>query len=136
MRSSKCGPGQVDTTWTLESLVSGDTVQSVHGQPATLVLLSDGTVTAGTGCRALSGRWVQSGAELLLPELAADGDCPADLEGQDNHVVSVLGDGFHVVSVLGDGFTAQVDGNVLTVTSMGDKGLVYRAGPADDSDGS
>ncbi|MGB7980212.1 MAG: META domain-containing protein [Candidatus Nanopelagicales bacterium] len=116
----------VDTTWTLESLVSGDTVQSVHGQPATLVLLSDGTLTAGTGCRTLSGRWVQSGAEVFLPELAADGDCPADLAGQDNHVVSVLG----------DGFTAQVDGNVLTVTSMGDKGLVYRAWPADDSDDS
>lgn len=116
----------VGTTWTLESLVSGDTVQSVGGEPATLVLLSDGTLTAGTGCRTLSGRWVRSGGEVLLPDLAADGDCPADLAGQDNRVVSVLG----------DGFTAQVDGDVLTVTSMGDEGLVYRAGPADDSDGS
>jgi heat shock protein HslJ len=114
----------VDTTWTLESLVNGDTVQSVRGQPATLLLLPDGTVDASTGCRMLSGRWVQSGAEVLLPELAAVGDCPADLAEQDGHVVSVLGDGFN----------AQVDGNVLTVTSMGDKGLVYRAGTADDSD--
>ena len=54
----------VDATWTLESLVNGDTVQSVRGQPATLLLLSDGTVDAGTGCRVLSGRWVQSGAEV------------------------------------------------------------------------
>jgi heat shock protein HslJ len=114
----------VDATWTLESLVNGDTVQSVRGQPATLLLLPDGTVDAGTGCRMLSGKWVQSGAEVLLPELAAVGDCPTDLAEQDGHVVSVLGDGFN----------AQVDGNVLTVTSMGDKGLVYRAGTADDSD--
>jgi heat shock protein HslJ len=71
-----------------------------------------------TGCRTLNGRYVISGAQVVLNELAAEGDCPAALREQDNLVVSVLGDGFGVV----------VEGDTLTITSIGNEGLIYKAG--------
>ena len=51
-----------------------------------------------------------------MTELAAEGECPADLQAQDSHVISVLGDGFR----------ASVEGQVLILTSSGGLGLVYR----------
>ena len=52
-----------------------------------------------------------------MTEMTAHGECPAELEAQDGHVVTVLG----------DGFSAGVDGQLLTLTSSGDLGLVYRS---------
>ncbi len=105
------------TVWVLESLIDADSVSSVHGDRATLELYTDGSMLGSTGCRDLHGRFVVSGAEVTMPEMAAEGDCPADLFEQDSQVVSVLGDGFR----------ARVEGNLLTVTSAGGLGLVYRA---------
>ena len=48
-----------------------------------------------------------------MTEMTAEGECPAELEAQDSHVVSVLG----------DGFSAVVDGQLLTLSSSGDLGL-------------
>ena len=42
-----------------------------------------------------------------MPELAAEGDCPPDLQAQDSHVISVLGDGFRA-SVDGPGAEPRV----------------------------
>lgn len=111
------------TTWRLDGYVSGDAVSNEIGMDAaTLVLHPDGTMTGSTNCRELSGTWIESGAEVVLTELAATGECAdaaaADLDGR-------------ILEVLGDGFTAAVDGQRLTLTSAGDVGLTYVADPAD-----
>jgi hypothetical protein len=53
-----------------------------------------------------------------MPEMAAEGECTADLSEQDSRVVTVLGDGFRVA----------VEDQTLTLTAAGEQGLVYRAG--------
>jgi heat shock protein HslJ len=106
------------TVWVLDGLITGDTVSSVSGERATLELFSDGSMLGSTGCRTLNGRYVISGAQVALNELAAEGDCPAELQEQDDLVVSVLGDGFGVT----------IEGDTLTITSIGNEGLIYKAG--------
>ena len=44
-------------------------------------------------------------------------DCPAGLQQQDSHVVSVIG----------DGFVPSIEGDLLTLMDPGGVGLVYRA---------
>ncbi len=109
----------VDTTWVLETIIEGETASSVAGDPATLLLGTDGSLTGSTGCRTLNGRWHESGGVVIVPELSADGYCPEQLSDQDSLVVTVVGDEFRAV----------VDGEILTLTSMGGDGLVYRAAP-------
>jgi heat shock protein HslJ len=106
----------VGTPWLLESVLQGDTVSSVVGEPATLTLHADGTLEGSTGCRTLTGAYTIEGDEFLATELRADGECPAEMADQDAHVVSVLGDGFR----------AALNGELLTVTGSGGNGLVYR----------
>jgi heat shock protein HslJ len=106
----------VGTGWVLESVISGDAVSSTFGEPATLMLNADGTLTGSTGCRVITGRYVVNGAEIAFNELSTEGECPADLAGQDAHVIEVLGDGFR----------AAVDGQVLTLSDANGKGLGYR----------
>jgi heat shock protein HslJ len=101
--------------WVLDSLIDGDAVSSAGGERATLELYTDGSMLGSTGCRALHGNYSISGAEVQMPEMAAEGECPADLQAQDGHVVSVLGDGFRVA----------IDGRALTLTSRGGLGLAY-----------
>jgi len=105
------------TTWLLETVIEGETASSVAGEPATLRLAADGALTATTGCRTLIGSWLASGAVIVVPELSADGECPDHLWKQDSLVVTVVGDEFR----------AEVEGDRLTLTSMGGDGLVYRA---------
>ena len=105
------------TVWVLESLVDGESVSSVNGERATLELFTDGSMLGSTGCRTLDGNYMVSGAEVVMTEMTSHGECPAELEAQDSHVVTVLGDGFRAV----------VDGQLLTLSSSGDLGLGYRA---------
>lgn len=107
----------VGTNWVLETLIEGETAANVGGDPATLLLAADGTLSGSTGCRTLTGSWLESGGVIIVPELSADGECPSDLARQDGLVVTVVGDEFR----------ATVDGDLLTLTSMGGDGLVYRA---------
>lgn len=108
----------VDTVWELDTIIDGETASSVTGDPATLELRSDGTLAGSTGCRALSGTWVESGDTIITPELSAEGECPDDLADQDGRVIEVL-----------EGpFQASVDGQRLTLSSPGDIGLSFRAG--------
>jgi heat shock protein HslJ len=106
------------TRWVLETLVDGEVASSTVGEPAVLELADDGTLRGSTGCRMLAGTWSTSGAEVLVPELRADGTCPPDLAAQDDHVLGVLG----------DRFAPQVDADRLTVSAPDGRGLVYRAG--------
>ena len=110
----------VDQTWTLDALTETNSASMVQGDPATLELRSDGSFSGSTGCRTFSGRWVESGAEILATELAMDQtECPAELAAQDSHVVSVLGDGFSI--------DLSVNGATLTLSSAGGTGLQYSA---------
>jgi heat shock protein HslJ len=107
----------IATTWVLDSLIEGETVSTVGGDPATLVLAEDGTLTASTGCRTLTGTWLERGGVIVVPTLSAEGECPDELWKQDSLVVTVIGDEFR----------AAVDGDRLTLTSMGGDGLGYLA---------
>lgn len=109
----------VGTTWVLESVVEGDEVFVAVGEPATLILDGDGSLTGSTGCRTLEGSWEVTNGQIMLPQFAADGTCGASVAVQDGIVVNVLG----------DGFSASIDGGVLTLTSMGNEGLLYRVAP-------
>ena len=107
----------IGTTWVLDTLVEGETVSTPAGNPAMLLLAEDGTLSASTGCRTLVGTWFESGGVIVVPTLSAEGECPAELWKQDSQVVTVIGDEFRVA----------VDGDRLTLTSMGGDGLGYRA---------
>jgi heat shock protein HslJ len=107
-----------NTVWVLDGLISGDAVSSVMGARATLEFFTDGSMLGSTGCRQFSGQYTISGADVVTTELAADGqECEPDLAEQDNHVLTVLGDGFRV----------EVDGDNMTLWSVGDEGLMYLA---------
>lgn len=108
----------VGTTWVLDSLIQGDAVSSVQGE-ALLMLTADGAFMGMTGCRELSGRYVISGDEIDFVDLAAVGECGAELQQQDAFVIDVLE----------GGFSASVDGASLTLTDNAGQGLGYRAAP-------
>jgi heat shock protein HslJ len=107
----------VGTRWTLETLVDGEVASSTVGDPAVLELADDGTFSASTGCRAISGTWRSSGDSVYLDYGWPEGSCPPDVEAQEQHVVAALGSGFR----------AQIDEDRLTVTGRDGQGLVYRA---------
>ncbi|NED98514.1 META domain-containing protein [Phytoactinopolyspora alkaliphila] len=109
----------VDTDWALESLLDGETASSTVGETATLRLDSDGTFAASTGCRDVTGRYVEDDGQIRLSEYAAEDHCTdKDLRAQDEHVDTVIGGGFQ----------ATVEGDVLTMTTRGGElGLVYRS---------
>ena len=105
------------TVWVLDTLVLGDSVTSVTGERATLELFTDGSMLGSTGCRTLDGNYTVSGADVVMTEMSAHGECPAELEDQDNHVVAVLGDEFRVT----------IEDETLSVTTSGGRGLTYRS---------
>lgn len=108
----------LDTTWVLETIVAGEVASSPVGEPATLELRSDGTLTGSTGCRGFDGAWAERRDEILAHTLGmTDNACPADVSQQDAHVVSVIG----------DGFAPTLEGDRLTLTDPDGSGLVYRA---------
>ncbi|HET9417670.1 MAG TPA: META domain-containing protein [Candidatus Limnocylindria bacterium] len=108
----------VDTVWTLDTLLDGDVAMAPLGQPATLQLRADGTLTGSTGCRPFDGQWVENGNELLATTFAmGDVACPAEVGEQDSFVVTVIG----------DGFVPTLDGDRLTLMDRGGQGLVYGA---------
>jgi heat shock protein HslJ len=105
------------TVWVLDTVVQGNSVTSVGGERATLELFTDGSMLGSTGCRTLAGNFTVSGAELVMTEMSAHGECPTELEEQDSHVVTVLGDGFRVA----------IEGETLSVTAAGGQGLTYKS---------
>ncbi len=108
----------VGTTWHLDSLIDGDSVSSIMGE-GTLTFDEQGKLTGSTGCRNFRGTWKAEGDEVTPSSLATTRQrCPADLQGQDDHVLAVLG----------SRFTALADGQILTITGADGLGLTYRAG--------
>jgi heat shock protein HslJ len=108
----------VGTTWVLDTMLVGDVAASPMGEPATLELSEDGTFTGSTGCRTFSGEWIEQGDQIQAPSWSMDQTtCPAELSTQDDHVVSVIG----------DGFIPTIEGDLLTLLDPGGIGMVYRA---------
>ncbi|HEY5889091.1 MAG TPA: META domain-containing protein [Acidimicrobiia bacterium] len=105
------------TIWVLETLISGETASSVAGERATLEFFSDGSFLGGTGCRNLSGNYVETATGVATTDLTVAGLCSDDLAAQDNSVVTLLE---------GD-YAVDVEGQSMTLTNSGDEGLVYRA---------
>lgn len=107
----------VGTEWELDGLVDDDAVSSVMGDPAILHFSDDGTFTAATGCRRVSGTWAADGDTISPLSMSAEGECPSELERQDSWVISVF-----------EGpFTIAIEGQRLTITAPGDEGLTFRA---------
>ena len=107
----------VGTAWVLDTLFVGDVASSPLGEPATLELRADGTFSGSTGCRSFSGEWVEAGEQIIAPSFAMDDRaCPAALRSQDEHVVTVIG----------DGFVSSIEQDLLTLADPGGVGLVYR----------
>jgi heat shock protein HslJ len=106
-----------DTRWVLESLVHGDAVSSVQGEPG-LELNADGTLSGSTGCREFSGEYTLAGDQVVATTLVTnDNACTADLQQQDAFVLEVLA----------DGFTVAIAGDRLTLAKPNGSGLDYRA---------
>ena len=109
----------IATAWVLDTVLVGDVAAAPLGDAATLELHADGTFRGSTGCRTFSGEWMEQGDQILAPSWGMDEtECPADLSEQDNHVVTVIG----------DGFIPSVEGDLLTLMDPGGIGLVYRSG--------
>jgi heat shock protein HslJ len=107
----------VGTVWLLDSIITGNAVSSVMGEPATLELAESGTISGSTGCRSFSGTYSIDEGRVTVTELATDmRACPPDLAPQDDHVLAVVG----------NSFTASIDGNRLTLMDGAD-GLGYGA---------
>jgi heat shock protein HslJ len=107
----------VGTAWVLETLLDGEVASSTTGARAVLELADDGTLTASTGCRGLTGSWSLEGDVVRVtgvePEAAA---CEPDVAAQDDQVVAVLSADFQVA----------VSEDSLTLTGADGLGLVYR----------
>jgi heat shock protein HslJ len=109
----------VGATWTVESILSGDTAASIpEGATATVVFQADGTLTLDTGCNQGGGRFATDGggmtiSELMLTKKACDGPGAA-LEAA-------------VTGVLRSGpITFRIEASVLTLEA-GPNGLQLRA---------
>jgi len=106
------------TTWTVDSIISGDAVSSVpNGAVATITLSDDGRVEVHTGCNQGGGRFEVSGetlrfVDVAVTEMACDGP-GGQLEAA---VLPVLG---------ADGLTWAIDAGTLTLMA-GDNGLALR----------
>jgi heat shock protein HslJ len=108
----------IDTRWLLDGLVAGDAVAAPMGEPAWIELRSDETFAGATGCRSFSGQWMVRGDQIITPTWGMDEtECSQDLQAQDRHVTSVIGDGFQ----------PTVEGDRLTLMDLDGTGLVYRA---------
>lgn len=109
----------VGPLWALDSLISGQVVSSVLGDPTpSLRLKADGSLAVSTGCRDLTGRYVVSGSHVAITldpyDLIA---CAEPMGSQDVHVLKVIG--------ALDGLTVAIEGNSMTLTA-GTLGLGYR----------
>ena len=106
------------TRWILETLLDGEVASSTTGLPAVLELADDGTLTASTGCRELTGGWSLEGDVVRVTGVTpAEATCDRDVAKQDEQVTAVLSDDFQVA----------VTEDSLAVTGAGGLGLVYRA---------
>jgi heat shock protein HslJ len=109
----------VGTTWTVDSIITGDAVSSVPGGAvATFAFAGDGRVEVATGCNTGSGRFEATDAgelrfvDVAVTEMACDGP-GAELEAA---ILPLLG---------GGNLTYAIDSGSLTIMSA-DAGIALR----------
>jgi len=108
----------VGTTWTVDSIISGDAVSSVpNGAVSSITFSDDGRVEVTTGCNQGGGRFEVSGGTLRFVDLAVTEMACEGTGGQlEASVLPVLG---------ADGLTWAIDAGSLTLMA-GNNGLVLR----------
>jgi heat shock protein HslJ len=105
------------TGWVLETLLDGDVASSTTGDRAVLQLADDGTLTASTGCRELTGTWSLEGDVVRVTGAEpSEASCDPDVAAQDEQVAAVLSGDFQVT----------VSEDSLTAIGADGLGLVYR----------
>jgi heat shock protein HslJ len=106
----------VGTSWILDSLISGDAVSSTVGERVAL-RLSNGRLSASTGCRDVTGSYTVSDGQVQVTLDPYDTiGCAEQVGAQDAHILSVLASAFSV----------DIDGDRLTLMA-GNQGIGYRA---------
>jgi heat shock protein HslJ len=109
-----------ETTWTLDSLISGDAVSSIpDGASATLTFTDDGHLQVDTGCNTGGGRYEVTDGTMRITELFTT------LRGCHGALADVEAAVLAVLSVGEIGWS--VDASSLTLLAGGD-GLVLRGG--------
>lgn len=105
----------VDTVWTLETIVEGETASTVAAE-ATLHIDGAGKVTGSTGCNSMSGTYSEVGgfAPLATTKMA----CEPQVMDQERLVLAVLG----------SDPTLTIEGSRLTIADLEGHALQYRAG--------
>jgi heat shock protein HslJ len=107
------------TTWTLDSIISGDVVSSVPGDArATILLNADGTLTVFPGCNQGGATWSQGADGLQVTDLVLTKKACSGSGGQlEAAVVSVLRAATIHLTIDADSLTLQA----------GTSGLGFRA---------
>ncbi|NNF54147.1 MAG: META domain-containing protein [Acidimicrobiales bacterium] len=105
----------IGTTWLLDTIFQGAAASSTLGE-AELRFDADGTFTGSTGCRTLTGTYQLNGDEIAITQMAADGECPPELQRQDNTMISVI-----------ESPRVEIYENRLSLWTAGDEGLGFRA---------
>jgi heat shock protein HslJ len=115
----------VGTTWTLDSIISGDVVSSVPSDAiATVAFNADGTLTVFTGCNQGGAKWGQVVDGLQITELVLTKKACSGSGGQlEAAVVAVLRAGTITVEIKADSLTLQAGSS----GPAGPTGLGFRA---------
>jgi heat shock protein HslJ len=110
--------GLEDSRWTLESVVSGETVSTRPGSEKAYVRFRDGKVSGSDGCNEFGGTAKVSGSEVVIGELQSTLVACPDPAGVIAAFEKVVTEG--TLSVV-------IDADLLTLTSAdGKNGLVLR----------
>jgi heat shock protein HslJ len=109
----------VGTTWTLDTIVDGETASSVPaGVTATLVLAADGTATGSGTCNGYGAEYsIEGGTITFVPGPTTLIACPAP-QGEVENAVS---------ATLSGDVAWAIEGDQLTLEGPDGHGLVYRA---------
>lgn len=105
------------TTWTLESIVSGDSASSVPvGVTAALLFSADGTVAVQYGCNTGGGSYSTEGGAITFEQLAMTRmACRPPADGVEAAMLAVLN---------AEAISYVIDSSTLTLNA-GDKGLQF-----------
>jgi heat shock protein HslJ len=115
----------IGTPWLLDAVLESGgpdgSASSPVGEPATLELSDDGTLTGSTGCNSFSGTYELSEDTLTASDLVSTRiACAEEIAKQETAVLTVL---------TGPAAVA-IDGETLTLTGPHGSGLVYRVAEA------
>jgi len=112
----------VGTSWELEAVIGAGgldaSASSPLGEPATLELAHDGTITGSTGCNGFGGTYEVDGDQFTVGELAhTTHACPGD---------DIAAQARTLQELYAQPLTVSIKGEVLTLSAADGSGLVYR----------